>query len=59
MNPITMKIPYMTNPGNHEVACTEGDTADHSLSDYLNNDVVNGTGSNGTLTYYSCPASQR
>ena len=59
MNAITMRVPYMTNPGNHEAACVEGDTPTFQLSAYLDNDQINGTLPNTTLSYYSCPPSQR
>jgi len=58
MNSITKKIPYMVNPGNHEAACAEFDGTNGQLSAYLNDDQSNST-SNGSLTYYSCPTSQR
>ncbi|KAK0923077.1 hypothetical protein LTR91_015162 [Friedmanniomyces endolithicus] len=58
MNSITKKVPYMVNPGNHEAACAEFDGTNGQLSAYLNDDQSNST-SNGSLTYYSCPTSQR
>ena len=59
MNSITTRVPYMTLPGNHEATCSERDGPNHELSAYLEDDVTNGTASNDTLNYYSCPASQR
>ncbi|KAH9831315.1 acid phosphatase AphA [Teratosphaeria destructans] len=59
MNPISMKIPYMTLPGNHEAACTEFDGAGNILTAYLNSNISNGTAPKDGLTYYSCPPSQR
>ena len=59
MSNITTKIPYMVNPGNHEAACAEFDGPNNELTAYLVDDIVNGTAPNSTLTYYSCPASQR
>ena len=59
MNNVTMKVPYMTTPGNHEAACAEFDGPNNELSAYLNNNQVNGTAANSTLTYFSCPPSQR
>lgn len=56
---ITTKIPYMVNPGNHEATCAEFDGPNNELTAYLVNDVVNGTAPNSTLSYYSCPESQR
>lgn len=63
MNTITMKIPYMTSPGNHEAACTEfdgaGQAGPNTLSAYLNEGKANSSSANDTLNYYSCPESQR
>ena len=59
MNPITTRVPYMTNPGNHEATCAEFDGPNNELTAYLVNDQINGTAPNSTLNYYSCPASQR
>lgn len=59
MNPITSRIPYMTNPGNHEAACAEFDGPNNELTAYLVNDQINGTAPVQNLTYYACPPSQR
>ncbi|KAF2774499.1 Metallo-dependent phosphatase [Teratosphaeria nubilosa] len=59
MNPISMKIPYMTLPGNHEAARTEFDGAGNILTAYLISNISNGTAPKDGLTYYSCPPSQR
>lgn len=59
MSVITKKVPYMVTPGNHETTCAEFDGPNNELSAYLDNDVANGTLPNSTLTYYSCPESQR
>ena len=59
MNAITTRVPYMTNPGNHEAACVEGDSTGNELSAYLNNGTLNETMANSTLSYWSCPPSQR
>jgi acid phosphatase type 7 len=63
MNAITMKIPYIVLPGNHEATCADHDNAPYVLSSYLNENKPNttmfDTNPNATLTYYSCPPSQR
>ncbi|ENH74289.1 Acid phosphatase [Fusarium oxysporum f. sp. cubense race 1] len=63
MNTITMKIPYIVLPGNHEATCADHDNTPYVLSSYLNENKTNTTMSadnpNATLTYYSCPPSQR
>ncbi|KAL2864405.1 purple acid phosphatase family protein [Aspergillus lucknowensis] len=56
---ITLKIPYMVLPGNHEAACAEFDGPGNVLTAYLNDDISNGTAPETNLTYYSCPPSQR
>lgn len=56
---VTLKVPYMVLPGNHETTCAEFDGPNNILTAYLNNDVVNGTAAKSNLTYYSCPESQR
>ncbi|ORY30983.1 acid phosphatase AphA [Naematelia encephala] len=56
---ITAKVPYMVVPGNHEATCAEFDGPNNELSAYLDNDQANGTLPNSTLTYFSCPESQR
>ena len=56
---ITTQIPYMITPGNHEASCAEFDGPNNELSAYLDNDMVNGTEPNSTLSYWSCPVSQR
>ncbi|PNP74690.1 hypothetical protein FNYG_12026 [Fusarium nygamai] len=59
LNSITLKIPYMVVPGNHEATCAEFDGGNNTLSAYLDNDKSNATQANMTLNYYSCPPSQR
>ncbi|KAF5694871.1 acid phosphatase [Fusarium denticulatum] len=63
MNNITMKIPYIVLPGNHEATCADHDNPPYVLSSYLNenkmNTTMSGDNPNATLTYYSCPPSQR
>lgn len=59
MNSVTMKIPYLTMPGNHEAACAEFDGPGNILTAYLNDDKLNSTVPKEDLTYYSCPPSQR
>lgn len=56
---ITAKIPYMTLPGNHEVSCAEFDGPGNPLNAYLNHNITNGTEPSESLTYYTCPPSQR
>lgn len=58
-NNLTTKIPYMVLPGNHEAACAEFDGPNNQLSAYLNEDKANSTAPKSTLTYYSCPPTQR
>ncbi|ORX41237.1 putative acid phosphatase [Kockovaella imperatae] len=59
MNNITTQVPYMLTPGNHEASCAEFDGQKNELSAYLDNDIVNGTLNSSTLSYWSCPESQR
>ena len=59
MNSITKFVPYMVNPGNHEVSCAESDVSGGYLSAYLNDGLPLGTTGNDTFNYYSCPPSQR
>ncbi|KAK3675961.1 hypothetical protein LTR78_004153 [Recurvomyces mirabilis] len=59
MNNVTNNVPYMVLPGNHEAACAEFDGPQNQLSAYLDEDKLNSTAPNSTLTYYSCPTSQR
>ncbi|TKA65427.1 Acid phosphatase [Friedmanniomyces simplex] len=59
MNSVTKKVPYMVNPGNHEAACAEFDGELNQLTAYLDNDQANSTANASTLSYYSCPPSQR
>ncbi|RKL32467.1 Acid phosphatase [Fusarium proliferatum] len=63
MNNITMKIPYIVLPGNHEATCADHDNKPFLLSSYLNENKMNASmhsdNPNSTLTYYSCPPSQR
>lgn len=56
---VSMKVPYMTVPGNHEAACAEFDGPGNILTAYLNDDKANSTAPKSELTYYSCPPSQR
>ncbi|KAL2824237.1 Metallo-dependent phosphatase-like protein [Aspergillus cavernicola] len=56
---ITLKIPHMVMPGNHEAACAGFDGPGHELAAYLNDNISNGTVPEGSLTYYTCPPSQR
>lgn len=58
-NNITLKVPYMVLPGNHEAACAEFDGPGNVLTAYLNEDKPNATVAASNLTYYSCPPSQR
>lgn len=58
-NSVTLKVPYMVLPGNHEAACAEFDGPGNVLTAYLNNDEPNATAPATNLTYYSCPPSQR
>lgn len=58
-NNITLKVPYMVLPGNHEATCAEFDGPGNVLTAYLNNDEANSTAPATNLTYYSCPPSQR
>ncbi|KAK9423126.1 putative Acid phosphatase AphA [Seiridium unicorne] len=59
MNNLTTTIPYMVLPGNHEAACAEFDGPNNELSAYLDQDKPNSTAPESTLTYYSCPPTQR
>ncbi|KAF2774321.1 Metallo-dependent phosphatase [Teratosphaeria nubilosa] len=63
LNPVTMRVPYMVLPGNHEASCSEGDGfgngTNNTMTAYLDNGVANGTAEKSALTYYSCPPSQR
>ncbi|KAF2491562.1 hypothetical protein BU16DRAFT_468597 [Lophium mytilinum] len=59
MNKLSVKIPYMVLPGNHEAACAEFDGPGNILTGYLNDDKANTTVAKSGLTYYSCPPSQR
>lgn len=59
MNSLTLKAPYMVLPGNHEASCAEFDGPGNVLTAYLNEDKANGTAAKSSLTYYSCPPSQR
>ncbi|OJJ99134.1 hypothetical protein ASPACDRAFT_43795 [Aspergillus aculeatus ATCC 16872] len=59
LNNVTVKIPYMVMPGNHEAACAEFDGPGNILTAYLNDDIANGTAAEDKLNYYSCPPSQR
>ena len=59
LNNITVKVPYMVAPGNHEATCAEFDGGKNVLSAYLDKGIANGTSPTSTLNYYSCPPSQR
>ncbi|KAJ1552278.1 hypothetical protein HK405_011950, partial [Cladochytrium tenue] len=59
LNNVSMRVPYMVLPGNHEASCAEFDGAHYELTAYLNNNQSNSTASASGLTYYSCPPSQR
>ncbi|KAJ6095311.1 Metallo-dependent phosphatase-like protein, partial [Penicillium sp. IBT 16267x] len=59
MNDVTMKIPYMVLPGNHEASCGEFDGPNNVLTAYLDENQPNSTWPTTNLTYYSCPPSQR
>lgn len=59
INNITMQVPYMVIPGNHEASCAEFDGPQFELTALLNNNITNGTAAKDGLTYYSCPPSQR
>jgi acid phosphatase len=59
INGISSKVPYMVLPGNHEASCGEFDGPNNELTAYLDNDEANSTAPNSTLSYYSCPPSQR
>ncbi|KAH6659055.1 acid phosphatase AphA [Truncatella angustata] len=59
MNNLTANIPYMVLPGNHEAACGEFDGPNNELSAYLDEDKANSTAPKSTLSYYSCPPTQR
>ncbi|KAH7220446.1 Metallo-dependent phosphatase-like protein [Fusarium redolens] len=43
MNTITMKIPYIVLPGNHEATCADHDNSPYVLSSYLNENKPNTT----------------
>lgn len=61
MTPITRQIPYMTTPGNHEAACTEGDnTNQNETTAMLTYDLPAGSSAPvSNTTYGACPYSQR
>ncbi|KAL3430510.1 Metallo-dependent phosphatase-like protein [Aspergillus tetrazonus] len=59
MTKLTVKIPHMVMPGNHESACAEFDGPGNPITAYLNEGIPNGTWPAENLTYYSCPPSQR
>lgn len=59
MNNVTLNLPYMVLPGNHEASCAEFDGPGNIMTAYLNEDIINGTAAESDLTYYSCPPSQR
>jgi Calcineurin-like phosphoesterase len=59
LNGITTKIPYMVIPGNHEASCAEFDGPNNELTAYLDNNEPASTAPESSLTYYSCPPSQR
>lgn len=60
MNSITKHVPYIVSAGNHEAACAEFDGPNNELSAILDdNQPVGSHKDNKTITYYSCPPSQR
>ncbi|KAJ1559315.1 hypothetical protein HK405_011117 [Cladochytrium tenue] len=59
INNLTVKVPYMVLPGNHEAACAEFDGPNFELTAYLVNNKTNATAPANNLTYYSCPPTQR
>lgn len=59
VNNLTLKVPHMVLPGNHEASCAEFDGPGNVLTAYLNDDEKNATAAKSALTYYSCPPSQR
>lgn len=59
MNNVSLKVPYMVLPGNHEATCAEYDGPNNTLTAYLDLDESNSTYPTTNLTYYSCPPSQR
>ncbi|KAK4073221.1 uncharacterized protein Triagg1_5501 [Trichoderma aggressivum f. europaeum] len=59
MNSVTLKAPHMVLPGNHEASCAEFDGPGNPLTAYLNKNQPNGSAAKSSLTYYSCPPSQR
>ncbi|KAL6694331.1 Metallo-dependent phosphatase-like protein [Trichoderma pleuroticola] len=59
MNSVTLKAPHMVLPGNHEASCAEFDGPGNVLTAYLNKNQPNGSAAKSSLTYYSCPPSQR
>lgn len=58
-NNVSMSVPYMVLPGNHEASCAEFDGKGNPLTAYLNNNEADSTAPKSALTYYSCPPSQR
>lgn len=60
MNSITKHVPYMVAPGNHEATCAEFDGPNNEVSAMLDDGKAPGSHkANKTITYYSCPPSQR
>jgi hypothetical protein len=59
INNLTINVPYMVLPGNHEASCSEFDGPGNILTAYLNDDKANSTAPESALTYFSCPPSQR
>lgn len=58
-NNVSLAVPYMVLPGNHEASCAEFDGTGNPLTAYLNNNEPDSTAAKSALTYYSCPPSQR
>jgi hypothetical protein len=59
INTLTIKVPYMVLPGNHEASCAEFDGPNNIMTAYLNEDESDSSAPTSELTYYSCPPSQR
>lgn len=59
MNNITVQVPYMVMPGNHEASCAEYDMPPYELTAYLVDNKTTSSSATDNLTYYSCPPSQR
>ncbi len=59
MGSITRRTHYMVAPGNHEAACAEFDGPHGELSAILDENKAPGQQANKSLSYYSCPPTQR